>query len=142
MAIFDYDDGEALGKIIAVDTAVVVVRVDELERLKRVQVNRLVALQSSKAGQHLVGVVSRITRKAPEITTDESGDDADEVIDLPENNLVRVSLIGTLIDKQGLLENIFRRTLETVPEIDANCFALEGKRLTDFINRSVELASK
>ena len=133
MAIFDYDDGEALGKIIAVDTAVVVVRVDELERLKRVQVNRLVALQSSKAGQHLIGVVSRITRKAPEITPDESEDDADEVINLPENNLVRVSLIGTLIDKQGLLENIFRRTLETVPEIDANCFALEGNRLTDFM---------
>ncbi|SMR82678.1 hypothetical protein SAMN04488030_3039 [Aliiroseovarius halocynthiae] len=133
MAIFDYDDGEALGKIIAVDTAVVVVRVDELERLKRVQVNRLVALQSSKAGQHLVGVVSRITRKAPEASPEDSKDNADEIIDLPENNLVRVSLIGTLIDKQGLLENVFRRTLETVPEIDANCFALEGKRLTDFM---------
>ena len=133
MPIFDYDDGEALGKIIAVDTAIVVVRVDELERLKRVQVNRLVAIQSSKAGQHLVGVVSRITRRAPEITPDASEVNPDEVIELPENNLVRVSLIGTLIDKQGLLENVFRRTLETVPEIDANCFALEGKRLTDFM---------
>jgi hypothetical protein len=133
MPIFDYDDGEALGKIIAVDTAIVVVRVDELERLKRVQVNRLVAIQSSKAGQHLVGVVSRITRRAPEITPDASEANPDEVIELPENNLVRVSLIGTLIDKQGLLENVFRRTLETVPEIDANCFALEGKRLTDFM---------
>ena len=133
MPIFDYEDGEALGKIIAVDTAIVVVRVDELERLKRVQVNRLVALQSSKAGQHLVGVVSRITRRAPEIAPDASEVDPDEVTELPENNLVRVSLIGTLIDKQGLLENVFRRTLETVPEIDANCFALEGKRLTDFM---------
>lgn len=133
MPIFDYDDGEALGKIIAVDTAIVVVRVDELERLKRVQVNRLVAIQSSKAGQHLVGVVSRITRRAPEITPDASEANPDEVVELPENNLVRVSLIGTLIDKQGLLENVFRRTLETVPEIDANCFALEGKRLTDFM---------
>lgn len=133
MPIFDYDDGEALGKIIAVDTAIVVVRVDELERLKRVQVNRLVAIQSSKPGQHLVGVVSRITRRAPEITPDASEVNPDEVIELPENNLVRVSLIGTLIDKQGLLENVFRRTLETVPEIDANCFALEGKRLTNFM---------
>jgi len=78
-------------------------------------------------------VVSRITRKAPEITPDESDNNADEVIDLPENNLVRVSLIGTLVDRQGLLENVFRRTLETVPEIDANCFALEGQRLTDFM---------
>ncbi|GAW37435.1 hypothetical protein RA2_04518 [Roseovarius sp. A-2] len=133
MSIFDYEDAEALGKIISVDTAVVVVRVDELERLKRVQVNRLVALQSSKAGQHLVGVVSRITRKALDTQPEEPQPEADEIVELPENNLVRVSLIGTLIDKLGLQENVFRRTLETVPEIDANCFALEGKRLTNFM---------
>lgn len=134
MSIFDYDDSDALGKIIAVDSAVVVVRVDELERLKRVQVNRLVALQSSKAGQHLVGVVSRITRKAPdsgmELDVDE---DKGETVELPENNLVRVALIGTLIDRLGTATNVFRRTLETVPEIDANCFALEGERLTKFM---------
>ena len=134
MTIFDYDDTEALGKIIAVDSAVVVVRVDELERLKRVQVNRLVALQSSKAGQHLVGVVSRITRKAPDSGMELNADeDNGETIELPENNLVRVALIGTLIDRLGTVSNIFRRTLETVPEIDANCFALEGERLTKFM---------
>lgn len=133
MPIFDYEDSEALGKIIAVDTAVVVVRVDELERLKRVQVNRLVAIQSSKAGQHLVGVVSRITRKALDALPDKEGAETEDIVELPENNLVRISLIGTLIAKLGLAENVFRRTLETVPEIDANCFALEGKRLTDFM---------
>ncbi|KZD06124.1 ATP-binding protein [Thalassospira xiamenensis] len=134
MTIFDYDDSEALGKIISVDSAVVVVRVDELERLKRVQVNRLVALQSSKAGQHLVGVVSRITRKAPDGGTEPNSlEENTETVDLPENNLVRVSLIGTLIDRLGTSRNVFRRTLETVPEIDANCFALEGDRLTNFM---------
>lgn len=133
MSILDYSDTEALGKIIAVDTAVVVVRVDELERLKRVQVNRLVAIQSSKAGQHLIGVVSRITRKAPEGLSSQPQEESLEENELPENNLVRVSLIGTLINRQGLETNIFRRTLETVPEIDANCFTLEGERLTKFM---------
>jgi DNA helicase HerA-like ATPase len=131
MPIFDYQDNEALGRIIAVDSAIVVVRVDELERLKRVQVNRLVVLQSSKAGQHLIGVVSRITRKAPDGAPE--APEEREAEDLPENNLVRVSLIGTLIDALGQQRNVFRRTLETVPEIDANCFALEGDRLTNFM---------
>jgi len=133
MSIFDYADNEAIGKIIAVDTAIVIVRIDDLERLKRVQVNRLVAIQSSKMGQHLIGVVSRITRKAPDISPNEAESNLDEVANLPENNLVRISLIGTLIDRQGLQKNLFRRTLETVPEIDANCFALEGVRLTNFM---------
>ena len=132
MTIFDYKDNETLGRIIAVDSAVVVVRVDELERLKRVQVNRLVALQSSKAGQHLIGVVSRITRKAPDGTF-EAEPGGEENVELPENNLVRISLIGTLIDHVGTAKDVFRRTLETVPEIDANCFALEGVRLTNFM---------
>lgn len=132
MGILDFNDDESLGKIIAVDTATVTVRVDELERLKRVQVNRLMAIRSSKAGQHLVGIVSRITRKAGDEVAI-VGSEEDPEAALPENNLVRVALIGTLVDKEGLKENVFKRTLETVPEIDADCFSLEGQRLTDFM---------
>ncbi|MEO0384186.1 MAG: ATP-binding protein [Pseudomonadota bacterium] len=132
MGILDFKDDESLGKIIAVDTATVTVRVDEIERLKRIQVNRLTAIRSSKAGQHLIGIVSRITRKAgDEAAIDGAGEDPEAA--LPENNLVRVALIGTLVDKDGLKENVFKRTLETVPEIDADCFSLEGQRLTDFM---------
>ena len=128
----DFSDDESLGKIIAVDTATVTVRVDELERLKRIQVNRLTAIRSTKAGQHLIGIVSRITRKAgDEVELAESEEDPETV--LPENNLVRIALIGTLVDKEGLKENVFKRTLETVPEIDADCFSLEGERLTNFM---------
>lgn len=132
MTIFDYNDDESLGKIIAVDTAIVTIRVDELERLKRVQVNRLMVIRSARAGQHLVGIVSRITRKADSDVMIEDHEGAHEA-PLPENNLVRVSLIGTLSDMEGLEENVFKRTLETVPEIDADCFALEGERLTKFM---------
>ncbi len=132
MKILDFNDDESLGKIIAVDTATVTVRVDELERLKRIQVNRLTAIKSSKAGQHLIGIVSRITRKAGDATDTEGTEEDPEAV-LPENNLVRVALIGTLVDKEGLKENLFKRTLETVPEIDADCFSLEGQRLTDFM---------
>ena len=132
MSILDFADEEGLGKIIAVDTATVTVRVDELERLKRIQVNRLMAIRSAKAGQHLIGIVSRITRKAGDETYTE-GSEADPEAALPENNLVRIALIGTLADKEGLKENVFKRTLETVPEIDADCFPLEGERLTKFM---------
>lgn len=133
MNILNYSDEEALGRVISVDSAVVVVHANDLERLKRLQVNRLVALQSSKAGQHLIGVVSRITRKMLDDGAESDGSKPEEGMELSEHNLVRVSLIGTLIDRQGSAKNVFRRTLETVPEIDANCFALEGEYLTDFM---------
>ena len=132
MSFLAYSDDEALGHVQSVDTATVIVRVDDVEALRSLQVNRLVALQSSRAGHHLIGIIQKITRTAVE---EKSG-----IADLegleksyPEINLARVTLIGTLIDKFGTHLNVFRRTLETVPEIDANCFSLEGDRLTKFM---------
>ncbi|QDA36886.1 ATP-binding protein (plasmid) [Paracoccus liaowanqingii] len=131
MSIFAYADGEALGHVLSVDTAMVIVRVDDVDALRALQVNRLVALQSSLAGQHLIGIIQKITRTAVEQRTGAAEIEADTAH--PEVNLVRVSLIGTLIDLVGSRPNVFRRTLETVPEIDAKCFALEGDRLTRFM---------
>ncbi len=132
MSILDYADLDALGRVLSVDTATVIIRVDDVTALRSLQVNRLVALQSSMAGQHLIGIIQKITRTAVEqkagIADLETGEQA-----FPEVNLVRIALIGTLIDQVGKRTNVFRRTLETVPEIDANCFALEGEKLTRFM---------
>ncbi len=133
MSIFDFADTEALGSVISVDTAAVNIRVDDLDRLKRLQVNRLVVLQSSKPGQHLIGVVVKIIRKPDMMREPNEADLGDEDFVPNENNLVKVTLIGTLLDRVAKVQNVFRRTLETVPEIDANCFSLEGERLTKFM---------
>lgn len=142
MSIFDFDDGEALGSVLSVDTATVVVRVDDVERLRQLQVNRLAMLQSSRPGQHLIGVIQKITRSAAEpkaITRADVGEVDEEV--LPEVSLARVALIGTLIDRVGQERDVFRRTLETVPEIEARCFAIEGERLTRFMRVISSIAS-
>jgi len=127
MALFEYNDDEALGTVSSVDTTTVVIEVNNLEQLKRLQVNRLAVLQSSKPGQHLIGLISQVTRKKI-VSVDEELDET-----LPELNLCRVTLIGTFLDRDGAKRDVFRRTLESVPEIDANCFALEGEHLTGFM---------
>lgn len=132
MSILNFSDTESLGSVISVDTTAVTIRVDDLDRLKRLQVNRLVVLQSSKPGQHLIGIVVKITRK-PDTRELEEVELGDEDLVPNENNLVKVTLIGTLLDRVGNDRNVFRRTLETVPEIDANCFSLDGEQLTRFM---------
>ncbi|MFZ5826332.1 MAG: ATP-binding protein [Bacillota bacterium] len=141
MPLFEFEDHEALGNVKSVDTASVVVSVANLDLLRKLQVNRLVALQSSKPGQHLIGIVQRITRNAadPLPTEDEEADEGETT---GEINLVRIALIGTLIDRVGTAgTNVFRRTLETVPEIAANCFSIEGQRLTDFMRAISQLSN-
>lgn len=134
MTIFDYRTDDAMGTVYSVDTGTVLVSVSDLTALRRLQVNHLVVLRSSRAGQHLIGLINKIMRKALVGVNDEddSGDaDRDERV-LVEN-VVRVTLIGTLLDAVGTDQNVFRRTLETVPEIDAPCFVLAGERLTQFM---------
>ncbi|KKZ14316.1 MAG: ATPase [Candidatus Synechococcus spongiarum 15L] len=140
MGIFNYQDDDALGTVIAVDTATVVICVSDVEKFRQIQVNRLVLLQSSRPGEHLIGMVRKIVRSIKEakvIAEDEEISDES----LPQENIVRVTLIGTHIDKRGTNENLFLRTLETVPEIDANCFAIESDHLTNFMRVIADVAS-
>ncbi|MQX52208.1 ATP-binding protein [Alcanivorax sediminis] len=129
MPIFRFEDEEALGKVASVDTTTVIVDVENVSQLKRLQVNHLAVLQSSRPGQHLIGLITQVTRKRgiEDIINDGINDLS------PELNLCRISLIGTMLDRDGEKENVFRRTLESVPEIDANCFSLEGENLTGFM---------
>ncbi len=129
MPIFNFNDEEALGKVASVDTTNVIVEVENVDQLKRLQVNHLAVLQSSKPGQHLIGLITQVTRKRgiEEVVGDGINDHASEL------NMCRIALIGTMLDRDGEKENVFRRTLESVPEIDANCFSLEGENLTGFM---------
>lgn len=134
MAIFKFDTASAIGTVFSVDTATLVIKVEELEKLRKLQVNHLVAIKSSKAGQHLIGIISRITRKASD---DEKPGSESEDLGLGgflfTENILKVNLIGTLLDKHGLKENVFKRTLDTVPEIEALCFPIDGENITKFM---------
>lgn len=129
MPIFNFRDEEALGKVASVDTTNVIVEVENVDQLKRLQVNHLAVLQSSRPGQHLIGLITQVTRKRgiEEIINDSINGHASEL------DLCRIALIVTMLDRDGEKENVFRRTLESVPEIDANCFSLESENLTGFM---------
>ncbi|MDG4603831.1 MAG: ATP-binding protein [Defluviicoccus sp.] len=131
--ILAFNDNEALGRVISVDTATVIVEISDAERLRRMQVNRLVALESDP-GQHLIGIIQKITRRAQEPAVDTAVDaDTDDLEQPLEQNLVRVALIGTLFGKRGSRSNVFQRTIESVPRISAACYPIEESRLTRFM---------
>lgn len=137
MSIFNFQDENALGKVASVDTANVIVEVDNVDQLKRLQVNHLAVLQSSRPGQHLIGLITQVTRKRnfEDIASNGINEQVSEL------NLCRIALIGTMLDRDGQRENVFRRTLESVPEIEANCFSLEGENLTNFMRTLSNVAA-
>jgi len=127
MGIFNYKPEDVLGTVESVDTSTVIVRVESDDKLRNLQVNHLVAVQSTKTNQHLIGLVSKIVRK-PALF------DMETPIDVYQSfNSLKIILIGTHIDKVADKENVFRRTLSTVPMINAECFLIHGECLKQFM---------
>ncbi len=128
MGIFNFNLMKPFGTIQSVDTSTIVVRITDEDQLSKLQVNHLIAIRASKAGQTLIGMVSKIMRKY--------GDEADlaEGEDISSSDIVKATLIGTLLDRDGEKANVFKRTLESVPEIDSDCFIMADDGLTAFMS--------
>lgn len=59
VGIFEFAPDELLGTVESVDTATVIVKIENEDKLRGLQVNHLISIQSSKIGQHLIGLVSK-----------------------------------------------------------------------------------
>ena len=127
MGIFTYLPDELLGTVESVDTSTVIIRVENDDKLRGLQVNHLISIQSSKVGQHLIGLVSKIIRKSA------SSDSAVDITPELGFNIIKVILIGTHFDRDGDKENVFRRSLATIPTINAECHLIHGERLKQFM---------
>ena len=46
MAIFKFEETASIGTVFSVDTSTIIVKVEELEKLRKLQVNHLVAVKS------------------------------------------------------------------------------------------------
>ena len=121
------DQNNTLGKVQSVDTGTVVIKVTAEQMLNSIQVNNLIRVRSTKTSESIIGVVTKIMRKASDRI---EPDDPDEVA---VENIVKACLVGTLMDKSGTRNNVFKRTLETVPSLEADCFLLEGDELSNFM---------
>ena len=120
---------DPIGKVQSVDTGNISVKVENEELLNSVQVNQIIQIRSTKTSEKIIGLISKIVRKSISEKIDEDSE-TDEVIE----NLIRVNLVGTLLETSGLDRNVFKRTLNTVPSIDADCFLLQGESLSEFMS--------
>lgn len=116
-----------IGKVQYVDTGNVTICIEKDELVNSVQVNQIVQINSSKTNEKIIGLVTKILRKASPI--DSVSDDVSAILE----NTIKVNLVGTLREKEGIKKHVFKRTLNTVPSLDAECFLLQGEELSNFM---------
>jgi hypothetical protein len=119
--------GGELGRVIRVDTSRVIVDVTDHALLTRVSVGNLVAIQGSTGMEFLVGLVDRVTRDtAEEPLFDEETEEGEVPIEASQRDLVRVVLVGTYRTVSGDKGPQFKRGADSFPQIDRECFLIEG----------------
>ena len=137
--ILDYQKDESIGTVNSVDTGLAIAVINEDAVLSQLQVNQLLAVQSPKSGRFIIAMIIKIYRKASAIDLDEEDE---EEASIAAYNQVKLVFVGEFIDKVGTKENVFRRNVSAVPSIDALCYKIEKKRLSDLMQTiSSELAA-
>lgn len=137
--ILDYRKDESIGSVNSVDTGLAIAVINDDAVLSQLQVNQLLAVQSPKSGRFIVAMIIKIYRKASAIDIDEEDE---EEANMAAYNQVKLVFVGEFIDKVGTKENVFRRNVSAVPSIDAPCYKIEKKRLSDLMQTiSSELAA-
>lgn len=137
--ILEYQKEESIGTVNSVDTGLAIAVINDDAVLSQLQVNQLLAVQSPKSGRFIIAMIIKIYRKASTIDIDEVDE---EEVSVAANNQVKLVFVGEFIDKVGTKENVFRRNVSAVPSIDAPCYKIEKKRLSDLMQTiSSELAA-
>ncbi len=118
---------ETLGTVESVDTGSIIIKITDERKLDNIQVNHLLRIESTKVGESIIGLVVKIMRKSTDMIEQENSDGV--IVE----NIIKANLIGTRLDKHGTKSNFFKRTLETVPSLGADCFLIEGEELSKFM---------
>lgn len=120
-----------VGTVGNVDTNTIIINVPDEEKIKKVQVNQLIAVQSSRVGQYLISMVSKIISRPLDLPNTEEDEGEENIFSL---NIIKAVLIGTFFEKNGVKSNVFKRSLSVVPSILADCYLLQGDDLKTFMS--------
>lgn len=132
--ILTFDAPGKLGKVTSVDTSRVLIAVENAALLPRAAVGSLVAIQGTIAQEFLIGMTERVTRQLREQTAqpDPMAPTALAVEVVPDDSL-RAVLLGTYRTIEGTVRNRFKRGADSFPQIDRDCFLIEGGNLQRFM---------
>lgn len=132
--ILTFDAPNKLGKVASVDTSRVLIAVENATLLPRASVGSLVAIQGTAAQEFLIGMTERVTRQLREETAQ-----ADPMapttlaIEVVPDDALRVVLLGTYRTIDGTIHNRFKRGADSFPQIDRDCYLIEGGNLQRFM---------
>ena len=126
---------EEIGKVQSVDTKKVIVNVQKEELLNELKINDVAILSGNNADEKLIGIVTKVSKKRIDLDNIEL--DEDTLFEY-SYNFCSITLVGTFYSKISPTEkNVFKRAVNTYPEINSLVFKANSNALSIIMNSLV-----
>ena len=100
--------------------------------LTRIGIGNLIAIRGSTE-QELIAIAERVTRTLRDNLPDATEELDELVLTTVPTDVLRAALVGTFRTIDGSKSNTFKRGADSFPQIDRECFIIEGPNLQRFM---------
>jgi len=127
-----FNENEQIGRVAGVDTSRVAIDVTNSEMLTRVGIGQLIAIKGATQAEFLIAMTDRVTRSLREALPDPEDGEFAALTVSPADHM-QAFVIGTYRKVDGEKVNTFKRGADSFPQIDRDCFVIEGGNLQRFM---------
>lgn len=130
--LLSFTESDLLGSVTHVDTEQIIIEIENPLIMTQICVGNLVAIETGKRHELLISLIDKVTRKYVDDFND-GEEDVNEIM-ISSADYVKVSIIGTYHSVFGNARDIFKRGVDTFPQIESKCFCISGLNLQNFMN--------
>lgn len=130
--LLNFKENDMLGRVTHVDTEQIIIEIENATVMNKICVGNLVAIETAKQHEKLIALIDKVTRKYIDNYVEED-DEVDEMM-VSSADYIKVSIIGTYHSVYGSAHDLFKRGVETFPQIESKCYGISGQNLQNFMN--------
>ena len=130
--LLNFTENDLLGSVTHVDTEQIIIEIENPLIMGQICVGNLVAIETGKHHELLISLIDKVTRKYVDDFTDNE-EDVDGIM-ISSADYVKVSVIGTYHSVLGNAHDIFKRGVDTFPQIESKCYCISSVNLQRFMN--------
>lgn len=126
-----FSENDLLGSVTHVDTEQIIIEINNINIMGQICVGNIVAIETSKKHEFLITLIDKVTRKY----VDDFDDDTEEnEMMVSSADFIKVNIIGTYHSVYGNSHNVFKRGVDSFPQIESRCYCVSGNNLQNFMN--------
>lgn len=130
--LLNFTENDLLGSVTYVDTEQIIIEIENPLIMGQICVGNLVAIETGKHHELLISLIDKVTRKYVDDFTDNE-EDIDEIM-ISSADYIKVSIIGTYHSVFGDAHDVFKRGVDTFPQIESKCYCISSINLQNFMN--------